>query len=51
MPIPPCPLPENPVIPLIAPENETIEDVQPAYPPPHPTVNEAGELVISLNHE
>ena len=50
MPIQHRPLPENPVIPLIAPENQTIDALQPADPPPIPTANEAGEPVISLNH-
>ena len=50
VPIPPRPLPDNPVIPTIAPENETIDAVQPADTPPSPTVDEAGETVISLNH-
>ena len=50
VPIPPCSLPDNPVIPPIAPEHETIDVVQPADPPPIPTENEAGEPVISLNH-
>ena len=39
VPIPPCPLPENPVIPPIAPENETIDAVQPADPLPIPKSN------------
>ena len=50
VPIPPRPLPDNPVIPLITPENETIDAVQPVDLPPHPTVNEAGEPVLSINH-
>ena len=50
MPIPPLPLPYNPVISPIAPENETIDTVQPADLPPSPTANEAGEPVLSLNH-
>ena len=44
--IPPHPLPENPIIPMIAPENLTIDAVQPDYPPPIPTANEAGESVL-----
>ena len=48
--IPPLPLPDNPVIPPIAPENETIYAVQPADPPPSTTINEAGEPVLSLNY-
>ena len=48
--IPLLPLPDNPVIPLIAPENETIDAVQPADPPSSHTANEAGEPVLSLNH-
>ena len=39
VPIPPRPLTENPAIPPIAPENETIDVVQPADPPPSPTAN------------
>ena len=50
VPIPPRPLPDNPVVPPIAPENEKIDAVQPADPPPSPTANEAGEPVLSLNH-
>ena len=50
VPISPRPLPENTVIPLIAPENETIDAVQPADPPPCPTANESGDPVLSLNH-
>ena len=48
--IPPCPLPDNPVISPITPENETIYAVQPADPSPSPTAHEAGESVLSLNH-
>ena len=50
VPIPPRPLTYNPVIPPISTENETIDAVQPADPPQIPTVNEAGEPVLSLNH-
>ena len=50
VPIPPRPLPENPLIPPIAPENETIDTVQPADTPTIPTTNEAGDPVLSLNH-
>ena len=50
VPIPPFPLPENPVIPPIAPDNETIDVVQPADPPPSPTANEDRDPVLSLNH-
>ena len=49
VPIPPRPLPDNPVIPSIASENETIDAVQLADPPPSPTANEAGDPVLSLN--
>ena len=50
VPIPPRPLPDNHVISPIAPENETIDAVQPADLPPSPTANEAREPVLSLNH-
>ena len=50
VPILTCPLPDNPVIPPIDPENETIDAVQPDDPAPSPTENEAGEPVLSLNH-
>ena len=50
MPIPPCPLPDNPVIPLISPENKIIDAVQPSDPPQSPTADDAGETVLSLNH-
>ena len=50
VPKPPCPLPDNSAIPQIDPENETIDEVQPADTSPSPTVNVAGEPIISLNH-
>ena len=50
VPIPPRPLPENPIIPPIAPENKTIDAVQPSDLPPIPTANEAGEPVLPLYH-
>ena len=50
VPIPPRPLPDNPVVPPIAPENEKIDAVQPADPPPSPTANEDRDPVLSLNH-
>ena len=48
--IPPCPLPDNPFIPPITPENETIDAVQPSDPSLSPTLNEAVDPVLSLNH-
>ena len=50
VPITPLPLPDNPVIPPIAQENETIDALQPADTPTIPTENYSGEPVISLNH-
>ena len=50
VPIPPGTLLDNPLIPPISPKNETIDAVQPADPPPSPTANEDGELLIPLNH-
>ena len=50
VPIPPRSVPYNNVVPLIAPNNDTIDEVQPSDPPPSTTLNEAGEPVLSLNH-
>ena len=50
VPIPPRYVPYNNVVALIAPNNDTIDEVQPSDPPPSTTLNEAGEPVLSLNH-
>ena len=50
VPITPLPLPDNPVIPPIAKENETIDVIQPTDPPQSRTANESGYPLLSLNH-